>query len=214
MSDVEPSAPLIAYLFADRLLSSRPARPQGTHVPCSDEYVQTQPLAVLLFATAFWSLRERALIAMDVADDPGTRWHVHHVAVNVKRLDTASRPGLEGAVMDNLEEEGTLCDVVCRWSSLHSNNPWHDVIEEEKSEALSAGYLRAVTENNSGVLARLLGNGTELESDCSKIAGLETQFHRFHGSWKAFEEKESTFYDHLTADCKRSLLTCTECWYP
>jgi hypothetical protein len=128
-------------------------------------------------------------------------------------LGRARRPGLEGAVLENLEGEATLCDVVCRWSSQHSNNPWHDVIEEEVTEAVSAGYLRQAS-GNTGILAGLLGHGTELESDCSRIAGLEREFSRFHESWTDFQEDEAPVYEHLTSACKKALLTCTECWYP
>ena len=212
MSDVEASGPLMAYLFADRLLPPR-RHSQGTQVPCSKEYVHTQSLAVFLFSAAFWSLREQSLIALNVVEDPGSRWHLNHSEVNLKMLERAPRPGLEGAVLENLEGESTLCDVVCRWSSKHSNNPWHDVIEEEVTEAVRAGYLRPVSAN-SGVLARLLGAGTELESDCSRIAGLEGEFSRWHGSWTDFQEDEAPVYEHLTSACKKALLTCTECWYP
>ena len=213
MSDVEPSVPLIAYLFADRLLPPR-RNSHGTHVPCSTQCVHTQSLAVLLFSAAFWSLREQALIELNIVEHPSTRWPVHHHHdVNLKRLDRASRPGLEGAVMESLEDETTLCDVVYRWSDKHSNNPWHDVIEEETAEALAAGYLKPASEN-TGVLARLIGHGNELDSDCSKIAGLEGKFSSFHESWGDFRENESPVYEHVTTECKKALLTCTECWYP
>lgn len=212
MSDVEPSVPLIAYLFADRLLPPR-RNSHGTHVPCSTQCVHTQSLAVLLFSAAFWSLREQTLIGLNIVEHPSRRWPLHHHDVELKTLDRATRPGLEGAVMDNLEDETTLCDVVCRWSSKHSNNPWHDVIEEETAEALAAGYLKPASEN-TGVLARLIGHGNELESDCSRIAGLEREFSRFHESWTDFQEDEAPIYEHLTAACKKALLTCTELWYP
>ena len=212
MSKVEPSVPLIVYLFADRLLPSR-TRPHGMHVPCSNGYVQMQPLAILLFSAAFWSLREQSLVALHLIESPSSRWPLHHSEMNLKMLEGASRPGLEGAVLANLEGEATLCDVVCRWSSQHSNNPWHDVIEEEVAEAVTAGYLRPAPENN-GVLARVLGHGLDYESDCSSIEGLEGEFSRFQETWSDFQENEAPVYEQLASECKKALLTCTECWYP
>ena len=213
MSDVQPSVPLIAYLFADRLLPPRTGRSHGIHVPCTNEHVQLESLAILLFSAAFWSLREQGLIALHVVEHPSARWPVHHSDVSLERLDGATRPGLEGAVMENLGGEATLCDVVYGWSSQHTNNPWHDVIQEVVDEALIAGYLHSASEN-TGVLGRLLGHGTELESDCSKIADVEEDFSRFHELWRDFRANESPLCEHLTSECKRALLTCTERWYP
>jgi hypothetical protein len=211
MAEVEPSVPLVVYFFADRLLPPRKGA-NGMHLPCSAESVQTQSLAVLLLSVAFWSLREQDLVELHLVHHSTTRWPVHHHDVNLKRLDRDSRPGLEGALLENLEDETTLCDVVSKWSTRHSNNPWHEVIEEEVAEAAAAGYLRSTSAD--GVLTRLLGSGTELESDCTRIAGLDGDFLRFQVSWSDFQENEPLLHDHLRSECKRALLTCTECWYP
>jgi hypothetical protein len=213
MADVQPSVPLVAYLFATRLLPERHRTPHGTHIPCTHEWVPTQPLAVLLFASAFWSLRNRGLIAMEVDGNSSNGLIAHHQDVSVRRLASESRPGLEGAVMDHLEDEGTLCDVVCRWSGDGSTDPWHDTVHEEVAEALEWGYLREVP-NNGGVIARFLWRESELEPNCGRIRSLEAEFGHFSTEWSRFRDREAPLHDRLNAECMRSLRACTEAWYP
>jgi hypothetical protein len=212
MADVQPSVPLLAYLFAARLLPGHQRVSSSTQVPCTHEQVPTRPLAVLLFTTAFWSLRQQGLIELVPDDGSGNGLIRHHRDVAVRRLGAEARPGLEGAVMDHLDGAATVCDVVSRWSGDGSVDPWHDAVHEGVAEALMWGYLREVP-RHGGVIARFLWRESEFEADCARIASLDRKFEHFSGQWAAFRDLEGAFHDHLVTECKRSLLSCTEAWY-
>lgn len=72
-SEAKPSVPVIAYLYAHRLIPKDSIPIWGTRVPCTDIRVRTDGLAILLFATAFWNLRQQGLIDMAVLQSPRAR---------------------------------------------------------------------------------------------------------------------------------------------
>ncbi|MGH2736894.1 MAG: hypothetical protein ACRDKZ_15040 [Actinomycetota bacterium] len=202
--------PLLVYLHADRFVARSSRLIDGTPVPCSDQAVHTQPLATLLFASAFWSLRELGLLDMEVVERRNVLGMFPHAEIKVAPRGRDERPGLEGSILDNLEGEEALRDVVCRWSGSHSTDPWHDTVHEAVSEAVAGGYLTEVKED-CGALARFLWGGSHLEPDCRRIGGLGTTVERFADSWRRFQQ--DTLCDRLTEQCKKSLLACTERWY-
>jgi hypothetical protein len=212
MSYDEPSVPLIVYLFADRLIPWRSGLSPGTHIPCCEHDVETSALATSLFATAFWSLWQHGLIEMEIVEHPHAKWSSHRVELRVRPLERRARPGLEGEVMGGLRFEEDIGDVVGRWSSMRSTDPWHDAIREVAAEALAGGYLRQI-ESKGGVLARWLLRGAELEPDRRRIASLEGQFDRFNNDWSRFRVEGDALHDRLIEGCRRSLMACTECWY-
>lgn len=208
MAEHEPTVPLIVYLHADRLIPKHSHLSDGTHVPCSGHVVETEALATLLFATAFWSLRQAGLLALDVAEIGNG-----HREVRLKQLGERARPGLEGAILSNLGGDDLLSEVVLRWSASHSTDPWHDGVNEVVAEAVVAGYMRKMPPSG-GVLARLFSGGTALEPDCARIGSLKDRYESFTLAWERFRLEESAVHEALRERCRRSLLASAECWYP
>lgn len=212
MPEDNPSVPLLVYLHADRFVARSSRLIDGTPVPCSDHAVHTRPLAALLFAAGFWSLAREHLIDIEPTEHRSVMGFFPHAEIKVVPRAHATRPGLEGSIMESLEGAETVRDVVCRWSGSRSTDPWHDAIHEAVAEALAGGYLKEV-EEDGGTLARLFWGGTHLEPDCGRIGRLEARFEEFDRSWLRFKGGGGSTHDRLIEQCKKSLLSCTERWY-
>jgi hypothetical protein len=208
----QPSVPVIVYLYADRFVTKHPVLIEGISIPCSKVRVQRGELAVRLLSSAFWSLRQQGLIQMELAESRSARRIFRRPEVRLVPLKRVERPGLEGAVIANLEDKDTAHDVICRWSDLGSMDPWHDVIAEVVKEAVAIGLIREV-EVAGGMLTKLLGDSMGLEPDCDRIAAFRNRFEELASSWREFQGREKPLHDGLTAQCKRSLAACTERWY-
>ena len=211
-SEGTPSAPLIFYLFADRIVPKHPMLVEGTSIPCTEVRVQKGALAVRLLASAFWSLRQQGVVEIEVAESPQARTMLRRPHVRIAPVERVERPGLEGAVLASLEGRETVHDVICRWAEVGSTDPWHDVIAEVVREAVANGLIREV-EAAGGVLTKLLGDSVGLEPACDRIAALESRFQQLDSSWVEFQRREKVLHDGLAGQCKSSLVACTERWY-
>lgn len=206
----KPSVPVIVYLYAHRLVPRESLPIGGTEVPCTDMRVQSNALAVLLFATSFWSLRRQGLIDMELVQS--RRGSIFpQIDVRVRLSDHRDRSGLEGALITNLEDDGTVREVISRWARYGSTNPWRDVISGIVKEAVAEEFIREA-QVSRGVIARLLGGGRELEPDCGRITALEEKFDAFASSWQEFQGREKLLHDRLCGQCKKSLMACAEYW--
>jgi hypothetical protein len=210
--EAKPSVPVIVYLYADRFVTKHPVLIEGTSIPCSKVRVQRGELVVRLLSSAFWSLRQQGLIHMELVESRSPRRIFRRPEVRLVTLKRVERPGLEGALIANLEDEDTAHEVICRWSELGSTDPRHDVIAEVVKEAVAMGLIREV-EGAGGVLTRLLGDRVGLEPDCDRIAAFQNRFQELASSWREFQGREKPLHDGLTGQCKRSLAACTERWY-
>jgi hypothetical protein len=208
----EPSVPVLVYLCADRFVTKQPFAVEGISVPCSKARVQRAELAVQLFSSAFWSVRQQGLIHMELVESRTVRRVFQRPEVRVVPLRRVERPGLEGAVIFNLHNEETVHDVICRWSELGSTDPWDDVVAECVREAVSVGLIREVHGAGSGLM-KFLGHHVGLEPDCGRITALRARLQGLVSSWQDFERLEKPLHDGLTGQCKRSLAACTERWY-
>jgi hypothetical protein len=172
-----PSA--LFRLFADRCVA--PARlAGGTRVPCSEVRVQTDKLASLLLASAFWNLREQRLIDLSIATKK--RWMFETTHVEAVRLKEASLTGLDGLLLENFGagESDDTCEIVCRAFSENDENPWRDVVK--------------------GALPQPLG--------CEQVAVLEPQFEKVSSSWERFASEEPDLHNGLLKRCAKAIRCC------
>lgn len=211
--DDKPSVPAIVYLYADRLVHKVSGLAEGTHVPCTDSRVQTHDLAVLLFATAYWSLRRQGVIDMEIVVNRKAPRVFPRTEIRVVLLERQDRPGLEGAIIANLEGEGTIRDTTLRWSRSRSINPWNDVIDVTIKEAITEGFIREA-EVDGGILTRLWRGEKELEPICGRIATLKKRFDALAPSWREFRTRERSLHDQLYDQCRKSLMASADCWIP
>jgi hypothetical protein len=208
----EPSVPMIAYLCADRFVSKHSVFLKETSIPCSQVSVQRAELAVQLLSSAFWSLREQALIQLELIERGTSRRIFRHPEVRLGSSRRVERPGLEGALILNLEDGETVHEAVCRWAKLGSTDPWHDVIAECVKEAVAAGLIREVDVAGSG-LTKFLGHQVGLEPDCGRIEALYDRGQELASAWREFQTREKPLHDGLAGQCRRALEACTERWY-
>jgi hypothetical protein len=207
----EPSVPVVAYLCADRFVPKHSVLLEETSIPCSKVSVQRGELAVQLLSSAFWSLREQALVHLELIER-GTSRRIRHPEVRLGSSRRVERPGLEGALILNLEDGETVHDVICRWAKVGSTDPWHDVIAECVKEAVAVGLIREVDVAGRGLM-KFLGHQVGLEPDCSRIAALYNRGQELASAWREFQRREKPLHDGLAGQCRRALEACTERWY-
>jgi hypothetical protein len=207
-----PSAPVIFYLFADRIVPKHAPLVEGTSVPCTEVRMQKGALAVRLLSSAFWSLRQQGVIEIEVARSRPARRMLRRPDLRVSPLKGVERPGLEGAVLAGLEDRESVHDVICRWSEVGSTDPWHDVLAEVMRETVANGLIRGGGARWRGaheVAGRQRWARTSLRQDRRTRA----QVSAAELSWLEFQGREKALHDGLTGQCKRSLVACTERWY-
>jgi hypothetical protein len=100
-----PSSSLLFYLYAERVV---PAARRGTKAPLAGVRVDTRRLACVLFAVAFWHLRELGLVGLEVAHErrglkTSTRVRVTRASLGEDALrEEGQRDGIEGGILDVL----------------------------------------------------------------------------------------------------------------
>ena len=199
-----PSVSTLLYLFANRLVPRDTALTMGVEVPCAGVKVQRRPLAEIMFAAAFFSLRQQSLVQLSV----GTRkvWFVTTGAVTVTRVGEGERSGLEGVVLQHLTggPGDHVYDIIRRWLPTSVVDPWDRVIEHGVQEAAALGYLVKVDAHRGRVGAFLLGD-TRLEGDCERIAALGRQYERFATHWQYFCRSERDLCRQLMKACAKAI---------
>ena len=203
MMTAVPSGSTLLYLFADKVAPKDKKLTAGIAVPCKDLKVQRKPLAGLLFAAAFYGLREQGLVSLEVVHKKVVFVKTKHVFA--RKLRDEVRSGLEGAVLAGIGAEGEKAKtVVHRWFGSDSYDPWHFVILAAAEEAVELGVIKAV-EAERGKVARLVLGKTHLEPDCSAIAGLEAAANEFVGKWQNFQTSEPELYKELVDECSAAI---------
>lgn len=208
----EPTASMLMYLVADRLVPEKKFRTIGVDVPCKGVKVQLEELAGGLFAASFWSLREQGAVALERTRTrrmlliPATR-------VRVARLGRPERGGLEGEILKILEDEDHVYDLIRRWFGSDSRSPQWDVLQATMREAVDLGYIeRTETDTGRGTITGFFLGKTEVkfEPRCEKISTLEARFDDFASRWRAFRSSESELYEALMDQCKKAIGSRTE----
>ena len=199
-----PSVSTLLYLFADRIVPRDTAWTTGVEVPCAGVKVQRRPLAALMFAAAFFSLRQQGLVELSL----GTRraLFVPNQAVNVTGVAGAERPALEGAVLAHLTAttEDHVYEIIRRWFRTSAADPWHSVIEQGVQEAAALEYLVSVDAHRGRVGAWLLGE-TKRTGACDRIAALAGDYEEFAAHWQRFCRSERELCRPLMSECERAI---------
>lgn len=191
------------YLFADKFAPKDKAMTAGIEVPCKDFKVQRKPLAGLVFAAAFFGLREQGLLGLEVVQKKIL--FVKTAQVVAKRLRDEARSGLEGAVMALVDSQGDrVKSIVYKWFGRDTFDPWHRVVSASAEEAVERGFIKAVDTERGKVAGLVLGK-TRLEPDCSAISGLESAANDFVTKWQSFQSSEPDLYKELLEECSTGI---------
>lgn len=204
-----PTIATLIYLFADRVVPRTGTLSRGTLVPCSEVEVRTDELATLLWASAFWNLREQSFVGLELFHR--RRLISNQTQIRVIRMRQGHRPGLEGAILDLLGEEGTVLDVICRWFDGDFRAPWNVVVKQPVEEAIAGRFIDAPEVPHESAPDSPPDEG--LRPKCGKIAGLRAEFDDFFSTWEEFRATEPMLHDHLVNQCARAIGTCTEKYY-
>ena len=194
---------ILACIFADRLTPRESVLGKGVDAPLGAVKVQKKALGTLLFAVAFWNLRQDGVLSLEYHEQKrflGTR---KRVLVHLR--EDAEAEWLEGAVLESLTgiEGDHVRDVVGRWFGQDVSDPFGDVIRSASDGAVKLGYLRNAT--NDRPAARFGRPHVKFEPVTEHIAALEPAFTRFAFSWRRFEDREPELYTALLDACRKGI---------
>jgi hypothetical protein len=213
------SASSLLYLFADRVLDPLTDKWRrlalGIPVPCADTQVDMFALAQLLLASAFWGLRVRGLIDLELVaastNSCDSVWRrlrrlrgrcTDEIMLHVVR--EAPLAGLEDAVMTNLRAGDTISvsALIGRWLGTLCTDAVFRVIEAVTDEGASRGLCEPVEGSNS-TYARWLDctADTVFEAAGERIAALEPDFYETVVQWNVFAAGEPELCCGLLHTC-------------
>ena len=219
------SACSLLYLFADRVLDPLTDKWRrlalGVPVPSADTQVDMFSWARLLLASAFWGLRTRGLIDLEVVaastDSRDGFWRrlrrrgrrTDDVMLHV--VGEAPLAGLEEAVMTNLEVGDTISvsTQIGRWLGTPCTDAVFRVIEAASDEGAALGFCAPVEGSNSSY-ARWLDCSahTCFESARDRIAALEPDLDETVAQWNAFAAGEPALCCGLLRTCFDAVRGC------
>ncbi len=206
-----PTVSALVYLFADRIVPQANFLLKSTPVPCRGVDVEADALAKLLLASSFWSLREQRAVGLELSENRGFLFS--STRVRVRRLKSADRPGVEGAIIRNLSSaEDDVRDMIFRWIGSDDADPCHQVVQVAVEEAVLGSYIEKL-EIAKGADEGLGPAQARLRPRCEKIASLEEEFQHFASSWEGFGRKESALCEHLVRECANGISACIERYY-
>jgi hypothetical protein len=213
------SASSLLYLFADRVLDPLTDKWRrlalGIPVPSGDAQVDMFALAQLLLASAFWSLRVRGLVDLElVAASPDSRDSVWRRLRRLRGRRTdeimlhvvgeAPLAGLEEAVMTRLRVGDTISvsAQIGRWLGMPCTDAVFRVIEAVSAEGASRG-LREPAEGSNSTHARWLDCTAETccEAAGERVAALEPDFFETVAQWNVFAAGEPELCCGLLHTC-------------
>ena len=202
---------LFADKFMDRVVTTSWLR-KCTQVPCKDAHVQTDKLACLLLASAFWALREDGMIALAPVKKKG--WIFDRVHVEVVRLKQTDCSGLEEVLAGSvLLESQDVDDVVCRAFAESLVDPWADVVKESVKDAIVSGYIEERRTADGVVQTDPERSPRGLRPRCDEIRNLEKQCENLISSWQRFRSSEPDLYEQLLHRCGNALVSCREKYF-
>lgn len=223
-----PTADLLVYLFADRVVAPSRNPISFARAPCRDKTVKLAGLAATLFASAFVSLQQRGLVSLRLVQE-GEKW-----MVNVGCVKWATPLGLEGGIMKVLGDKGsesTIRDIIWDWCyaarikeieeivgheaayglrdrldriritfqpPLDSNG---NVVRAVMQEAVDLGYI-TIGDARRGALAKWAWGRTKAVGNCETIRRLDGEVDRFLEAWRSLQQREPELYSKLMLQCK------------
>ena len=199
---VTPST--LFYLFADRVAPKDKVTTEGLEVPCRGVKVQKKALVATAFAAAFVHLRDQGLIGLELQQKKVLFVKTRKVVVT--RVGEATRPGLEGAVLEGLgpKATATVDEVIRRWFGGDEFSPFDHVLDAIAAEALDAGCFEHPETEGGGRVRKLLARSVTVPV-CERIAALEPDFQTFHSRWSVFQSSEPDLHDELIEECEKAI---------
>jgi hypothetical protein len=188
-----PSAPLLLFLFADKFVPAA-SRLTGAHeVPCRNVKAALNPLADLMLAVGFWSLRQQGIIQIE----PLAKKKMLVMNTTVARVTTlrsAPAPGLEGYLL------GAVNSVNGQevFHAVHSLWPGDVTWPHKELVAMSAPEASALGLEQFGAY------------NCAAIAPLEGYADSLLAHWNAFMANEAVLHKAILDGCKAGLRSRTE----
>jgi len=209
----------LLYLFANQVVShstilSHLDAQHGIRLPCQKTAVQLGSLERLVFAWAFWHLRECGLIELgylesvggEEADDAGSDDKSPGDIVVRRVGDVTGARGFEVEVLNACGEQDELIGpVLRRWAGQHIPLPLYAVVRGLHMEAASRGLVHLKEPDDRGdpfTDHRLAHFASE---DCERIAALEPTFAELLSRWRVFETQRPQAAADLEEQCRLGL---------
>lgn len=202
------SASLMLYLAADELVP-KSGRGDATQIPCKEKTVKKKELAAMIFASAFWGLKEWSAVSLEIMRKRFLFFKTTRVMVESLRREKSS--GLEGGILDTLyslvdegKEDIDVERIVYRWFGEDQPDPWRAVIEAATREAFELGLMVEV-DGEVDDFSPFFADELEVKPDHRKIDVLEARLDSFVSRRRLFEASEPELHKALLKQCKSAI---------
>lgn len=216
------SAPVLSFLFADRIVPADTMFSAGTVLPCSDAKVQSTALAATLFAVAIWDLRERGRLTVSVEE----RKRLGFVKTNPVLLrptapvpaggSTDTPPDVATATLQDeilaevSDPDGIrVKDLVWRWFREDAPSPNAVVINRVKADAVHEGFYEEI-DSGHGKVGRFFLGATELHPRCDVVESHRAEAEALFARWQTFLQTEVDLAARLVKECEKGIGSRTE----
>jgi hypothetical protein len=202
VATVHPS--LAMYLHGHRFAPTAGFLHDGIPIPCAGVEVRADALAATMFAAAFWALHRDGAIGIELEMKKRLRL-VTTTRVVARLQDHTPRPGLEGAIVDTLDdgsEQAYVRDVVRDWFGDDVESPGHHVVRVEHEAAVDLGLIdRREVDAGRGRVMSWLAGATDMEEQprCEAIAAVDVD--RLATDWEAFQTEQPDLARRLVDTC-------------
>ena len=195
------------FLSADKLVPLDNAFSAGTDIPCRKKAVKTNELGVFLLAFAFWDLKQKGCIDLQLKKRKSF-FVFDSTVLCVKRIENRpSSGGLESLIMDGLNEKEIEVQKLVN-SILKEDHPWPHkiIINTVINHAIMLGFGKS--EEIKGSMKNLfkgLNGNVNFIPQCEAIQPLESIFDDMNDQWSLFGRNSPQVNQLLLSSCRAGL---------
>ena len=195
------------FLSADKLVPLDNAFSAGTDIPCRKKTVKTNELGVYLLAFAFWDLKQKGCIDLELTKKKSFFVFDSTVLCVKKIKNLPASGGLESLIMEGLNDKAIemqkLVNII-----LKEDHPWPHkiIINTVISDAILLGFGKS--EEIKGSMNNFfkgLNGSVNFIPECEAILPLETIFDDLNDQWRLFGKNSPQINRLLFSACRAGL---------
>ncbi len=207
----EPAvSPFVEALFGGTLIAKTGGGMFAIPDCASDQNVNQNNLAAVMFAYAFLTMREAGQIELNVAKKRVL--FINHTYVQVRRTNApAPTEPLLAQIYAKIVDGKSVYDTIYDWCEKDVANPYATIVQTATREAVRAGYLQETQPQGfGGKLASLLKSTIPTTRVNEKRADLENIRRAAAQKWQSFKLKDAQLVEEVLTQCRRALTARTE----
>lgn len=191
-------APLLLYFLGDQAAPEHGHFPgQNTDIPGREARANKTDLAGLLFAVAFWDLRERGALSLALKESKVLFVKTTHVEATLTQQVPCA--GLEAGLQELLarKQADTVDHLVRAWYGKDMVDPWAQAIYAVQNDGYKQGYF---ADAERGIMGTLKGKPRVLPNQ-EAITPRLPEAEALLAKWRAFQSAESALATQLVKEC-------------